>query len=129
LAIDAFQLPIRDVVRGDNAFFCPGSILRIDLDPAQPIAFGMDPHPAGFFSFSSAYDVTPSSAVTVIASYAPTKLLVSGWLEGEHVIAGRPAVVQAKVGAGRVVLLGFRVQHRGQSLATLRLLFNAILFQ
>ena len=42
-------------------------------------------------------------------------------------IAGRAAVVPARVGAGRVVLLGFRVQHRGQSLATFRLLFNAIL--
>jgi len=34
--------------------------------------------------------------------------------------------VEAKAGAGRVVLLGFRVQHRGQSLATFRLLFNAL---
>jgi len=35
--------------------------------------------------------------------------------------------VEAKAGAGRVVLLGFRVQHRGQSLATFRFLFNALL--
>ena len=54
-------------------------------------------------------------------------MLLSGWLEGEQVIAGRPAVVQVALGAGRVVLLGFPVQHRAQSLATFRLLFNAIL--
>ena len=53
-------------------------------------------------------------------------LLVSGWLEGEPVIAGRAAIVSASVGAGRVVLFGFRVQHRAQSSATFRLLFNAI---
>ena len=53
-------------------------------------------------------------------------MLLSGWLDGESVIAGRPAVVQASVGAGRVVLIGFRAQHRAQSHATFRLLFNAI---
>jgi len=52
---------------------------------------------------------------------------LSGWLEGEEAIAGRSAVVQADVGMGRVVLLGFPVQHRAQSYATFRLLFNAIL--
>ena len=53
-------------------------------------------------------------------------LLISGWLEGEDVIAGRAAVVQAAVGSGRVILFGFPVQHRGQSHATFRLLFNAL---
>jgi hypothetical protein len=62
----------------------------------------------------------------VIARYGDEDLLVSGWLEGEATIAGRPAAVEVGVGAGRVVLLGFRVQHRGQSHATFRLLFNAI---
>jgi hypothetical protein len=53
--------------------------------------------------------------------------LLSGWLEGEQIIAGHPAVVQVNAGSGRVILLGFPVQHRGQSLATFRLLFNSIL--
>ena len=130
LAIDAFELPVRDVTREPrDRFFCPGSILRIELDPSQPLAYGMPAHTAGFFSFSSAYEVSPgaSAVYTVtVGRYAEKDLLVSGWLEGEQVIAGRAAVVQATVGAGRVVLFGFRVQHRGQSLATFRLLFNAI---
>jgi hypothetical protein len=42
-------------------------------------------------------------------------------------IAGKAAVVEARAGAGRAILIGFRAQHRGQSLATFRLLFNAIL--
>ena len=93
------------------------------------VSYGMNPHTAGFFAFSSAYEVDggPGEArVRVIARYGDKDLLVSGWLEGEATIAGRPAAVEVGVGAGRVVLLGFRVQHRGQSHATFRLLFNAI---
>jgi len=33
---------------------------------------------------------------------------------------------EAAIGTGRVILFGFPVQHRGQSQATFRLLFNAI---
>jgi hypothetical protein len=51
---------------------------------------------------------------------------MSGWLEGERLIAGRGAVLVARVGLGRAVLIGFRAQHRGQAHATFRLLFNAI---
>ena len=140
-AIDAFKLPIRDVARGDDTrFFCPGSILRVELDRTQPLAFGMVPRTAGFFSFSSAYDITPSrpsadghggdpapGSIQTVARYGDKDILLSGWLEGESVIAGRTAVAQAAVGAGRVVLFGFRVQHRAQSYATFRLLFNALL--
>jgi hypothetical protein len=135
-AIDTFDLPVRDVVRETRErFFCPGSILRIDLNPSHPYAYGMPPRTAGFFASSAAYEMTANDAQTgndtpiaTIATYAPRDLLVSGWLEGEAVIAGRAAAIDARVGAGHVVLLGFRVQHRGQSLATFRLLLNALLF-
>jgi hypothetical protein len=99
----------------------------------------MNPHAAGFFAFSSAYepagsprstdgrgDDFPPGSIQTIARYGKNDLLLSGWLEGEDVIAGRSAVVQTTVGMGRLVLLGFPVQHRAQSYATFRLLFNAI---
>ena len=140
LAIAAFKLPVRDVAREatTDQFFCPGSILRLDLDPSRPLAFGMTARSAAFFSFSSAYDIlrpelgghggdSPAGGIETVARYGTKDVLMSGWLEGEQVIAGRAAVVQANVGTGRVVLIGFRAQHRAQSLATFRLLFNAIL--
>jgi hypothetical protein len=141
LAIEAFALPIQDVARNeDSKFYCPGSLLRVELDPSQPLAFGMNPHAAGFFAFSSAYEPAPSlrstgghggdsppGSIQTIARYGNKDLLLSGWLEGEDAIAGRSAVVQAVVGTGHVVLLGFPVQHRAQSYGTFRLLFNAIL--
>jgi len=127
---------------GSDKFLCPGSILRVELDPSQPLSYGMSAHTAGFFSFSSAYEIlaprSPTDGhggesagnvldnVQTVARYGARDLLLSGWLEGEQVIADRPAVVQLGVGAGRVVLLGFSAQHRAQSHATFRLLFNSI---
>ena len=95
---------------------------------------------AAVFAYSAAYEVrsTPSETaqghagapavpnLQVVGRYAARDLLMSGWLQGESVIADRAAVIDARVGLGRAVLIGFRAQHRGQSLATFRLLFNAI---
>jgi hypothetical protein len=140
LAIGAFDLPVRDVGHEeDQRLFVPGSIVRLALDPTQPLAFGMPQETAAFFAFSSIFasasaagasapyvDPSQAAGVRTIAHYGREDVLLSGWLEGEDLIAGRAAVVEAPVGSGKVVLLGFPVQHRGQSLATFRLLFNAL---
>jgi hypothetical protein len=129
LAIDALKLPVKNVLRDVPAdtFFCPGSLLRLDVDTTQPLGFGMQPHTSAFFAFSSAWDVSAAPGAKVIARYGEKDVLQSGWLEGEALIAGRPAVVEVKAGAGRAILIGFRAQHRGQAHATFRLLFNALL--
>jgi hypothetical protein len=64
----------------------------------------------------------------VIARYPsdPSKILLSGWALGAEKIAGRAALVEVKMGKGRIILFGFRPQYRGQSLATFPLFFNAI---
>lgn len=128
-AIDAFGLPVKNVVAGlpPAEFFCPGSVLRLTLEPDQPLAFGMERETAAFFSMGAAYEAATGADVRTIARYGAKDVLLSGWLEGEPVIAGRTAVADVQTGAGRVVLIGFRAQHRGQSHATFRLLFNAIL--
>jgi len=140
LAIGAFGLPVHDTSReNEDRLFVPGSIVRLTLDPAQPLAFGMPTDTVAFFAFSSVYTPTEPSGraqagsdplatagLRTIARYGQSDVLLSGWLEGESLMAGRPAVIEATVGAGRVVLFGFPVQHRAQSLATYRLLFNAL---
>jgi hypothetical protein len=45
---------------------------------------------------------------------------------GERYLSNKAAVLEAAVDKGRVVLLGFRVQHRGQPHATFKMLFNSI---
>ena len=63
----------------------------------------------------------------VIARYSDRDVLESGWLLGERVLAKRAAMVAAKYGSGRVVLIGFRAQHRAQAHGTYKLLFNALI--
>jgi hypothetical protein len=41
-------------------------------------------------------------------------------------MAGRAAVVNVEMNAGRIVLFGLRPQHRAQTHATFPLLFNAL---
>jgi hypothetical protein len=139
LAITALGLPVENVVRNarPEQFFVPGSILRLTLEETQPLNYGMPAETAAVFAFSSAFDVhaappsgggtaTPAPPPRVLARYATNALLMSGWLEGGDRIAGHGAVVEAQSGQGRAILIGFRAQHRAQSHATFRLLFNAL---
>ena len=67
-----------------------------------------------------------SADVRRIASYLDRDILQSGQLWGEEVIAGKAAAVAVQHGAGEVVMIGFRPQHRAQTHGTFKLLFNAL---
>jgi hypothetical protein len=134
LAISLLGAPLRDATRGlsANEFFCPGSIVRLELE-SDPLTYGLPRETAGFCSFSTAFEIAarssaePAAATArIIGRYAKSGVLMSGWLEGEKIIAGKGAMAEVKSGQGRAILFAFRPQHRGQSHATFRLFFNAI---
>jgi len=129
-AIQALLLPVRNVLEGvpSEDFYAPGSIFRIQLDQSQRIARGMSAQTAAWFEDGPAFDVLDSTQVRVVARYPddPEDVLLSGWVRHPERVAGRAALVEVRVGAGRVVLFGFRPQYRGQSLATYPLLFNSL---
>jgi hypothetical protein len=77
-----------------------------------------------FFSNGKAFEV--DAPAQVVARYAEQPLRSGYALEAER-IAGAGALVEVPAGGGRVVLFGFRPQHRGQTHATFKLLFNAVL--
>ncbi len=64
--------------------------------------------------------------VTVVGRYGSGDPRLSGWVLGEERIAGQPALVEARIGRGSVVLFGFQPNYRAQSIATWPLLFNAL---
>jgi hypothetical protein len=129
-AIERLGVPVRNVLKGVSArdFYCPGSILRTELDMNSALAFGLEKESIAWFENSPAFEVRDAASVKVIAGYpAASSSLLSGWILGDQLLRGKAALVEAKLGKGRVVMFGFRPQYRGQSLATLPLLFNAIL--
>jgi len=139
-AIEQFKLPVRDVVDGlpRTDFYVPGSILRIEVENSNPIAFGISKESIAWAENSPVFEVIQTTlragdqipaepTVHVIAWYAKDKdPLLSGWLLGADRVKGKAALVQVDMGKGHIILFGFRPQYRGQSLATYPLFFNAI---
>ncbi len=129
-AVQALLLPVRNVLEAvpEEDFYAPGSIFRLELDPAHPVARGMPDRSIAWFENGPAFDVLDSSAVRVIGRYPdePSRVLLSGWVLHPERVAGRAALLEVRLGAGRVILFGFRPLYRGQAIATFSLLFNSL---
>lgn len=137
--IRQFKLPLRNVLEGvrSNDFYCPGSVLRIDVDTTNPIARTMSKDTNAYFINSSAFEATNTSKgvfdapqtpwpMQVIARYGKQGVLQSGWLRGEDKLNDKIALASVSMGKGRIVLFGFRPQHRGQTWGTFPFIWNAI---
>ncbi len=127
LATERFGLAITNVLAGlkSTEFFGPGSIVRATVDTTQTLGFGMSSEAGVFFRKSRAF-ASSNPAVQTIVAYGDRDVLLSGWLVGEPHLAGKGAVVEAPLGRGRVILLGFTPYFRGQPHGTFKLLFNAL---
>lgn len=138
-AIDLLRLPLVDVTREKiNAeFSCPGSVLRAIPASNEALTAGLPESMAVFFSGSRAWreftdeEFKKSKAekgrLKTLLYYAPTRVLLSGWIAKPEIIAGRSAWVEASYGKGRVHLFGFRPQYRAWSQGTFQLVFRAML--
>jgi hypothetical protein len=133
LVFKEFQPPVRSALERleRGKFFCPSSLLKIQVDNQSPIGYGMPAEAAAMFDRSLALDTSIPSYDwdrRVVASYPPKDVLMSGWLLGEEFIARKAAVVDAKYKKGRIILIGFRCQHRAESYGTYKFLLNALLY-
>ncbi len=133
LAIEEFELPVRNVVASlpGREFWSPGSTLKVKVDSSHPAALGMPRDAlATFLANNQAYAVVPgptSHRVERIVTFIDRDLLQSGWLLGEEAIANKAAMVSVEHGEGRVLMIGFRAQHRAQTHGTFKLLFNSLM--
>lgn len=132
---DAFTSPaqlmhvLRDrVADPENLFYCPGSLLMNEFDPANPVAWGMPAKWPVFFETDQAYRLRPGFGIetAVAARYPRENILQSGWLLGEEYLKDQANVVSFRIGKGFVVTYGSQVDFRAQPRATFRLLFNGL---
>jgi hypothetical protein len=139
---EEFNLPVRNALASPGAaagraatttsdFNVPGSLLRVYLDTNHPVAAGMPHEIAAFVDSPIAFQTSsPPTDIqrSVIAWYPDDAkdILVSGYAHGAERLQRKAAIVSFTRGKGKIVMFGFRVQHRAQTEGTFQLLFNAI---
>ena len=101
-------------------------VLGVDgFERAAGVPYAGRTDPTILESLARAFEVD-DERVRVVARYGEGDPLLSGWALGGELIAGAPAILEADVGAGSVVLFGFQPNYRAQTLGTWPLLFNSI---
>ncbi|HET7435911.1 MAG TPA: M14 metallopeptidase family protein [Thermoanaerobaculia bacterium] len=133
--IDEFALPVRNTLANAKAedYSNPGSLVRLKLRTDHPVTAGMPAEVAAFQDAAIAFETTapgPEMQRWVLATYPDDArdVLLSGWISGAEKLTRKAAAVALTYGKGKIVLLGFRPQHRGQTHATFPLVFNAIVW-
>ena len=129
-AIDQLGLPVKNVLGGvkDEDFFCSGCLLRVEIQDTMHSATAGLPHdPIVMFERGPAFDVKDGFHGRILAAYPKDQSpLMSGYLLHPERIQGKAAALEVQYGKGRVYLLGFRPQWRGQSHGTYKFFLNAI---
>jgi hypothetical protein len=112
----------------DEDFFCSGCLLRVEIqDPAHSATWGLPHDPIVMFERSPAFELKDGFHGRILAAYPKDQSpLMSGYLLHPERIQGKAAALEVQYGKGRVYLLGFRPQWRGQSHGTYKFFFNAI---
>jgi hypothetical protein len=109
-----------------KAFYIPGSILQVTVDPSNPIAFGSTSTVPIFYENGPTFKV--NGAARSVAFFNTDKPLLSGWILGGQFLKGTSVIAEEPLGKGRIILFGFRPQYRAQSEVTYKFLFNALLY-
>lgn len=135
-AIEYLGAPVKNVLKGvpSKEFYCPGSILQLDFDPATGLAKGVPrlngalsgAEAPAWFEEGPALEPTSDDAHVIAKFGSVSGVLLSGWLLGADKIAGHGAIVEANQGQGKIIMFAFSPQYRGQSWASLPWLMNAI---
>jgi hypothetical protein len=141
-AAEAFGLPVKNYLTEvgpdgrernlpNDKFYVPGSLLRMNVDNTNPLAYGMPKQVDVFFDNSPVFKLEPTAALlhtSPVGWFSGKQILDSGWVWGQQYLDGGTAIAEAAVGEGKVVLLGPEVNFRDQPHGTYKLLFNGLYY-
>jgi hypothetical protein len=114
-----------------DKYFIPGSILKVTVDNTSPLAYGFEKQVDVMFDNSPVMHLGPSAAmngVRPVAWFAGKDSLRSGWAWGQQYLQDGVAAAEAKIGKGKVFLLGPEITFRAQPHGTFKFLFNSIYY-
>jgi len=126
-------VPVSNALAGlpRDKFYIPGSLLRARIDNTNPLAYGMPESVDVFFDNNPVFRLTQSAkdaGATPVAWFSGSDTLDSGWAQGQQLLDGTTAVIEAKQGEGRIFVLGPEVTFRGEPDGTYKLLFNGLFY-
>ena len=137
-AIATFKLPLANhLVRADGTavpgtdYYVPGSVLRVAVDPANPLAHGYGSEADIFFDNSPVWKLdrsigAPGVNLRSVAWFASPTPLRSGWAWGQKYLDKGIQIAEASVGQGRVFVFGNDLLFRSQPHGNYKFFFNAM---
>lgn len=127
-----FRLPIKDISKrlSKEGLFCPGSFVKMELEPGNLMTSGMQSSTGIFFRGEPVFATSiPDFDMDrrVIGKFPEDNILLSGYCEKPEKLADKSVMVWLKKGKGQLFLYGFSPQFRASTQATFKLLFNPLL--
>jgi hypothetical protein len=116
---------------GREKYYAPGSILRVALDPKNPLAHGYGNELDIFFDNNPVWKAdraagAPGVEARAVAWFPNATPLRSGWAWGQKYLDKGIEMVEANVGKGRVILFGNELIFRSQPYGSYKLFFNGL---
>jgi hypothetical protein len=110
-------------------YYVPGSVLRVAVDNAAPIAHGFEKQADVFFDNSPVFSLGPEATMKglrPIAWFDTATPLRSGWAYGQGYLLGGVQIVDATIGRGKLFMFAPEITFRAQPHGTFKFLFNGI---
>jgi len=104
----------------------PGSLIRVAVDPASPLARGVGPFDWMYYEYDLVMEARGGTAPVTYPAAGTEDFFVSGFEEGAEELGGTTAVVDEPRGGGRVLLFASDPNYRAFTQGSQELLWNAI---
>ena len=132
-AVQMFKLPLKQdtMAMASNEYYVPGSVLRVAVDPKNPLAHGYGDQADIFFDNSPVFrpDAAAGGAgvtMRTVAWFNSAEPLRSGWAFGQKVLDKGIQIVEANVNKGRVFVFGNELIFRTQPHGNYKFFFNGM---